>query len=201
MPRNVDPDERRRAIAQALWRVVARSGLAAATVREVAAEAGLSLGAVTPFFPGGQEALQVFAMRLVVDRATERTRRVRPHGAPEEIAEQLLTAAMPLAAETREEAAVYYAFLAQARVSPSLRAVADAVDDDLRLLHRRVVDVLRGDAPEGDRELLAKELQALSEGLAFQLVTWPHRYSADTARAVLRAWITAARRVGRPPGR
>ena len=180
-------------IAEALWRVVVRSGLTAATVRGVAAEAGLSLGAVTPFFPG-QEALQVFAMQLAVDRATERVRAVRPHGSAEEVAEQLLTAAMPLTPETREEAAVYYAFLAQARVSPSLRLVADALDDDLSLLHRGVVDLLREDASETERELLTEEVQALTEGLAFRIITWPRRHPPETARAVVRAWIAAVRR-------
>ncbi|MGY1848986.1 TetR/AcrR family transcriptional regulator [Blastococcus sp. SYSU DS1021] len=197
MPRSVDPDERRRTIAEALWRVVARDGLAAATVRSVAAEAGLSLGAVTPFFDG-QEALHLFAMRLVVERTAARVARLDPQGSPREVAEQLLTAAMPLTEETRQEAAVYYAFLARARVSPSFRAVADTVDDDLRRLHALVVRLALPDAPDPHREAAVRELQALSEGLAFQLVTWPHRYSVEDARAAVRTWID---RTAAPAGR
>ncbi len=51
MPKIVDHDARREEIAQALWRVVRRDGIRAASVRTVAAEAGWSAGAVRYYFP------------------------------------------------------------------------------------------------------------------------------------------------------
>ncbi len=64
MPKIVDHDARREEIAQALWRVVRRDGIRAASVRTIAAEAGWSAGAVRYYFPD-QDGLLSFAMDLV----------------------------------------------------------------------------------------------------------------------------------------
>lgn len=71
MPKIIDERARREAIAEALWAIASREGLDAATVRAVAAECGLSTGAIQHSFPT-QAALQQFAMELIVERVTER---------------------------------------------------------------------------------------------------------------------------------
>ncbi|MER6611589.1 TetR/AcrR family transcriptional regulator [Streptomyces sp. NPDC000927] len=68
MPKQVDHRERRETIARALWRVVEQRGIAHASVREVAQEAGISHGAVQHYFTTREEML-VFAM----DFASEQT--------------------------------------------------------------------------------------------------------------------------------
>src|SRR5689334_10714232 len=68
MPKQVDHRERRETIARALWRVVEQRGIAHASVREVAQEAGISHGAVQHYFATREEML-VFAM----DFASEQT--------------------------------------------------------------------------------------------------------------------------------
>src|SRR5690606_7507379 len=50
MPRHVDRSERRTAVGHALMRIVARDGMEAVSVRSVAAEAGMSVGAVQRYF-------------------------------------------------------------------------------------------------------------------------------------------------------
>ena len=65
MPRVVDPVERRRFLAQAVWRVVRREGLERASVREVAREAGVSMGSLRHYF-SSQSELLIFAMRMVI---------------------------------------------------------------------------------------------------------------------------------------
>lgn len=71
MPKIIDEHARREAIAEAVWAIASRKGLDAATVRAVAAECGLSTGAIQHSFPT-QAALQQFAMELIVERVTER---------------------------------------------------------------------------------------------------------------------------------
>src|ERR1700722_8642251 len=61
MPKQVDHRERRETIARALWRVVEQRGIAHASVREVAQEAGISHGAVQHYFATREEML-IFAM-------------------------------------------------------------------------------------------------------------------------------------------
>ena len=62
MPKLVDHEERRRLIAQATWRVISRDGVRAASVRTVAAEAGLSTGALRHYFDD-HASLLLFAAR------------------------------------------------------------------------------------------------------------------------------------------
>jgi len=71
MPKIVNHEERKTSIAKATWKVIARDGLRGATVRSIAKEANLSLGAVRYYF-NTQEELIVFAMELVEQQVNER---------------------------------------------------------------------------------------------------------------------------------
>lgn len=57
MPKRVDYDERRRHIGDAVLRLIATRGVEAASVRTVAAEAGVSPGAVQHYFTTKAEML------------------------------------------------------------------------------------------------------------------------------------------------
>jgi Uncharacterized protein conserved in bacteria len=50
VPKVVDPAERRRELAEAVWRVIRRDGLEQASVRNVAREADLSMGSLRHYF-------------------------------------------------------------------------------------------------------------------------------------------------------
>ena len=71
MPKIVDHEQRRRELAEALWRVIAESGPTAVSIRSVAAEAGWSPGSLRHYFQPREELL-VFAMNLSEDRVTAR---------------------------------------------------------------------------------------------------------------------------------
>ncbi|WP_406335213.1 TetR/AcrR family transcriptional regulator [Streptomyces sp. NBC_00203] len=58
MPKIVDHDVRRRQIVEAVWALIARRGLDAVTMRDLAAEAGYSNGALAPYFRNKDEILQ-----------------------------------------------------------------------------------------------------------------------------------------------
>lgn len=68
VPKVIDIEARREELAQALWRVIQREGLEQASVRNVAHEPEMSVGALRHYF-GSQEELLAFAMRLVIERA------------------------------------------------------------------------------------------------------------------------------------
>nr|WP_106782478.1 TetR family transcriptional regulator C-terminal domain-containing protein [Lysinibacillus timonensis] len=71
MPKIVNHYERKAQIAKATWNVIAREGLGGASVRSIAKEADLSLGAVRHYF-NTQEELLEFAMALVEEQVNER---------------------------------------------------------------------------------------------------------------------------------
>src|SRR4051812_3933051 len=97
MPKIVDIDERRQELTDAAARLIARAGLGAATLREVAAEAGLTTGALTHYFADKRELLHsTFVASLQGRRAR------RPEERPDDPSATLraaLAAALPTDAD------------------------------------------------------------------------------------------------------
>jgi AcrR family transcriptional regulator len=161
VPKLVDHSERRQELAAALWRLVMREGIEAASLRRVAAEAGWSTGSLRHYFQT-QSDLLAFAMELVVDRVRARVAALDDPAA-------LLHQVLPLDDERRAEMQVWLAFTMRALVDPRLRELRDEAHAGLRGLCRRVVDALG--APEPERE--AERLHALVDGLALHAVLAP----------------------------
>ena len=74
MPKRVDHDERRREIAEALFRIAATQSLQAVTLRAVAAEAGISMFQVQYYFPAKEQMLQ-YAWHRIAELSGERSGR------------------------------------------------------------------------------------------------------------------------------
>ncbi|HET6738738.1 MAG TPA: TetR family transcriptional regulator C-terminal domain-containing protein [Kribbella sp.] len=191
MPKIVDHAARREEIAEALWRVVRRDGIRAASVRTIAAEAGWSAGAVRYYFPD-QDGLLSFAMDLVSRRVTERVSAIEPKGNALAIALRYLEEALPLDAERRAEFDVWMAFMAQARAESgagSLQEHIDTVHNGLRQLCESLLRSLADDGAllvglELRRE--AERLHALIDGLALHAAIQPERTTPARLRQVLR---------------
>jgi AcrR family transcriptional regulator len=71
MPKDVDHDERREELLEAVWRVVARDGLEGATIRGMARETGWSAGVLAHYFADKDDILES-ALRLAYERIAER---------------------------------------------------------------------------------------------------------------------------------
>ncbi|MEV4800274.1 TetR family transcriptional regulator C-terminal domain-containing protein [Nonomuraea sp. NPDC049421] len=203
MPKIVDAGERRRAVAEAVFRVVGRDGLEQASLRNVAAEAGLAIGSVRHYFDGHNE-LMVFAMRemsaRVIARLDAHAERLMDPSAPptpdeqREIAVRMLAELLPLDDERRTEVIVWLSFAAAARTRPELRAHADELYDGLLALTTRILEGARRSGrlrQDRDVALEARRLCALLDGLAMQAAFHPGRLDADTMLGVLRTHLAA----------
>ena len=73
MPKLVDREQRRQEILEVTWRIMASRGADAATMREIAREAGYANGALAPYFTGKDE-LVAAAYVYVFDRTNDRIR-------------------------------------------------------------------------------------------------------------------------------
>ena len=126
MPRQVDRQARRRQIAGALLRITATRGLEAVSLRQVAAEAGVSMGLVEHYFRTKEQMLR-FAFEAVSERVAERIGQRwagLPDPAPPRLALQaVLLEMLPLDGPRRTEAVIGLAFLARAAVDPELAQV------------------------------------------------------------------------------
>jgi AcrR family transcriptional regulator len=181
MPKVVDPAERRREVAAAVWRVVRRDGLDRASVRNVAAEAGLSMGSLRHYF-GTQSELLIFTLRLIIERVEERIAAIGPEGGPRDRAGRVLGELLPLDGERAAENQVWLAFNARALVDPELSALCAEAYDVLRSGCRELVRAL---APGCDLELETDRLHALVDGLAVHAAMRPDLASPAHMRAVV----------------
>lgn len=104
MPKRVDHEERRTQIAEALIRVAGRRGLHAVGMRDVAAEAGVSLRLVQYYFQT-KEKLLFYGLQHLTDRFTARVgarlAAAGPDPGPRATIEALLLASLPTDEESR----------------------------------------------------------------------------------------------------
>ena len=180
VPRRVDHEERRRRIADALVRTAATRGLHATGMREVAAEAGVSLRLVQYYF-GTKEELLLAAMQQLAaqfsDRVLARIQRMKETGSPaspRDVIAAVLTEGLPADDERRTFTLVYTAYLALSLTDPALAisplvrnssVVSDVIAAQLRAAQAA------GDTPAHlDPDLEAISLLTMSAGLGTSVI-------------------------------
>lgn len=185
----VDHEERRREIAEAVWRLLERGGIEAASVRGVIAETGLSSGSIRFFF-STQAGLHEFAMSSLAERVQERIRRAEAEPDLARRAVAMVSELMPLRDDTERELGVWMAFVARSRHDPALARIvveqASAIREFLTTVIRGLVTVgLRPSDIDVDAEVV--HVNAVIDGLTFELLTAPGLLSRDQATAALRS--------------
>jgi AcrR family transcriptional regulator len=193
VPKRVDHEERRRQIADALLRTAATRGLHATGMREVAAEAGVSLRLVQYYF-GTKEELMLFAMQHLAtqfgERGMARIRRLKESAGavrPCDVIAAILTEGLPADDERRTFTVLYTAYFALSLTEPAL-AIAPLVRSS-DVVITVVAAQLRaaqaaGDTPAHlDPDLEAVSLLAMSAGLGTSVLGG--QSSVEQAQAVI----------------
>jgi len=189
VPKRVDHQERRRGIAEALFRIAAAQGLQAVTLRAVAAEAGISMNLVQYYFSTKEEMLR-FAWRRMVELTMESAgKTVGDAMATEDertIVRAYLTAVLPEGERDRMLAAVQIAYFAvdvtrgsqDPDQEPLLPHLVNAVTDLLRKAQEK------GDIPARlDPRLEADSLATMSAGLVTAIMV--DAYTAERAAEIV----------------
>lgn len=167
MPKVVDPQARRQELAEAVWRIIRRDGLASASVRNVAREAGLSMGSLRHYF-ATQSELLAFSLRLVSDRMAGRMTELDPATDPDQFRGQLVDMVLPLDEERRAEVEIWLVFLGAALTDPTLRQLSDQTHDRAHQLVRDGLGAMAETGivhPDRDLDYEAARLHALLDGL------------------------------------
>ncbi|WP_162907908.1 TetR/AcrR family transcriptional regulator [Allorhizocola rhizosphaerae] len=119
MPKLVDQEARRRLIADTVVRIIGTRGLEAASVRNVATEAGVSAGAVQRCFATKDDLLR-FVLRHVNERFKARVlARVTDPADTDAGLRIVIDEMLPLDAERRLESATTLALLAHSAIDPA----------------------------------------------------------------------------------
>jgi AcrR family transcriptional regulator len=175
VPKRVDHEERRRQIADALLRTAATRGLHATGMREVAAEAGVSLRLVQYYF-GTKEELLLAAMQHLAARFAERAmarinrlKQTESLASPRDVIAAILTEGLPADDERRTFTVLYTAYFALSLTDPAL-AIAPLVRNsnaviDVVAAQLRAAQAAGGAPAHLDPDLEAVSLLAMSAGL------------------------------------
>ncbi|MGY1524401.1 TetR/AcrR family transcriptional regulator [Streptomyces sp. MN3] len=191
MPKQVDYESRRRRIAEAVCLLADEQGPEGVSMRDVAARAQVSLGAVQRCFRTKEEML-LFAVDHVGERVTERVRARIAAGPAQSAATALGHATDEVALlreEHRAEARIWLAFVAQAAVSASLAEPLRKSYAALQELFVRLIAEAAAsgsaDGPDAARE--ARTLLALTDGLTGHVLIG--HVTAGEAEGVLHAHL------------
>ncbi|MCI4064900.1 TetR/AcrR family transcriptional regulator [Micromonospora sp. R77] len=171
MPKRVDHEQRRRQIGDALLRIASSRGLQSASMREVAAEAGVSLRLVQYYFHTKEELLLTALGYLGEQLAARVEDRIRALGpvTPRSVVYGTLIAVLPTDDESRRLTRAYTGYYTLVFSEPDLaeRHGATYPDKIERLLGGQLRQAQQNGEvdPRLDPELTAAGLLALTNGL------------------------------------
>ncbi|RZI52513.1 TetR family transcriptional regulator [Aeribacillus pallidus] len=187
MPKKVDHVKQREKIAIATWNVIAKGGMEKATVRNIAREAGVSVGSLRHYFSTQAELLS-FAMKLVSERVSQRINEIDFSMPPLDAMKRMIREVLPLEDDTKKEMEVWFAFTQKALSEPELQPLSKEVYLKMRYGFEQVIktlvklDLAR---PNINVELEVDRLYALIDGLAIHGLMHPEYLSNEMIESIL----------------
>ena len=189
MPKVVDVHERRAELTDAAARLIALAGIEAATLRDVAREAGMTTGALTHYFADKRELLlHTFQASLQHRRSTRADReRLDPLGS----LMASLEGALPLDHDRKRHWMVTVAFCSQAAGDAEMATVQREAYREFR---HHIADLARlaGLASGRAATRTAEHLIAVADGTAIQALFDPASWPPHRQLSALRDGFDAA---------
>jgi TetR/AcrR family transcriptional repressor of bet genes len=160
-------DERRTAIIHAVWQVIARSGMGAVSIRNVATAADASVGRIQYWFPSKDELLRSSLEEMLSAAA-------RLHSAATEDVDdhealwQLIAHPVPRAETARVGVSVFHQYVAAGFNHPDLARILAQAKEGVESEASRLIARI---APElGDPRAAARALTATADGLSMRVL-------------------------------
>ncbi len=195
MPKLVDHEVKRREILEVTWRIIATRGADAATMREIAREAGHANGALAYYF-ANKDALVEAAYVYVYDRTNDRIREATAGLRGLAALRAFLVEVLPTTELTRLEARIVLPFWSRTVADQHFAELNDAA---MQRWRRELGDLLRQGREDGDvavgtpDDVLAEQLLAMAMGLQVLATTHGSPTTAATQLAVLDAFLAGLR--------
>jgi len=191
MPKIVDHDQRRGEVLAATWRVIARVGLDATTVRRIAHEAGHSVGVLAHYFKDKEDIL-ISAHLLAFARARARIFDATEGQSSMEALRLALLEALPLDDERLLEAHVDVSFLGHAVGNAHLRQIRSKSNANSRVMWGAFVTRAQDSGEmrrDEDPGFIVDEIQALIESLSIQAIIDPDRMTPEYQIALVSRFL------------
>lgn len=193
MPKIVDHAARREEVAEATWRVIAREGIEAATIKEIAKETGYSTGIFAHYFKNKNELL-MYALQLASLRMGARMWKRGEGASGRDVLKNVLLEALPLDAERKLEWRIWVTFWG--------RAVSDSfLAEEQKRWYVEYRSLIRGLILDGQRngyfkaEIDAQEeadsIVGLVAGIGMQATMEPQRFPPEYLVALLERHLSS----------
>lgn len=185
-----EPDARRASLVDAAARVLAQNGVAGATVRAIAVEAGVSPGLVGHYFDGIDALIEATYAHVEAQVAAAIDRAVAAAGpVPRARLDAFVTASFAPPVARADLLATWIAFWSLVRSRP---AIARQHDEQYAAFRRRLEGLL-GECglARGRRRLAAIAITALVDGLWLELCLSPEAFNAAEAGSIARTALDA----------
>ncbi|MCS1349987.1 TetR/AcrR family transcriptional regulator [Mechercharimyces sp. CAU 1602] len=196
MPKQVDHEQRKKKIAEATWRIIYERGVEGASVRNIAAEANISLGSLRHYFPTQEELLR-YAMEVVKERVKARMMNIVSGSLSlQEQVLQLVLQMIPTDEESMAEMKVWYSFISHfSQKEKEFQIEEDGIYQGLHLILKQLEhrDML---CESVDVEVEAERLYALVDGLAIHVMLNPQRLSYERIVLVVKTHLHSLYREG-----
>jgi AcrR family transcriptional regulator len=188
MPKEVDHDERREELLEAVWRVIARDGMEGTTMRGIARETGWSTGVLSHYFADKDDIIGS-ALRLAYERISARWGAKLDGLSGVRALYQLVLDNLPLDAERELETRLlmnYWSLMIRGQdETPRPRRRGPQLIDLLKRLVRdgQEAGEIRADEPPAE---IAERLLALIDGLSLHSLLNPKRLTRRRQVALIR---------------
>lgn len=196
MPKLVDREQRRREILEVTWRLMATRGADAATMREIAREAGYANGALAPYFANKDELVEA-AYVYVFDRTNERIQTAVAGKRGLAALRAFLVEVLPTTELTLLEARIVLPFWNRTVTDQRLAELNDGAMRRWRHDLRALVAQAREDGDVGDElddDVAVEQLLATALGLQVLALLPDAPTSPDLQLAMLDAALAALAR-------
>jgi TetR/AcrR family transcriptional repressor of bet genes len=179
MPRVADHPERRAAFAEAALDAIAADGVEALRLRDVAARADATTGALTHYFDGKDALLQA-ALDTVMARLLARTAAASFPAEDPAAALDSIALALPLDAQSARDWRVWLAFCGRAVASRDLRAAHTAH-------YAAIVDALgQHGLAQSDADAVIAAVDGIGLRATLEPQLWPPQRQRDALARLLR---------------
>ena len=191
--RRAEPDKRRLSLIEACARVLARDGVAGASVRAIALEAGVSAGLVGHYFTGIDALVAATYAHVEVQVSEALDAAVAAAGSdPRARLDAFVTASFAPPIASGELLATWIAFWSLVRVRAD---IARQHDEQYAASRARLENLLRECGLGAERQRRAAiAVTALVDGLWLELCLSPEAFSAAEAGAIARSALDAVLR-------
>lgn len=187
MPKIVNHDQKRKLIAEAAWKIIKNEGIEKASIRRVAAEAGMSSGALRHYF-STQDEMLLFIMDYFFDTGKKRSDHKDWSTDPLQAVEEVLMELVPIDEDRKIESSVWWIFALRSLTSEALKEKKDELTNGTYELAKSMIEILTLKEIVSDSvnvELEVSRLSVLIEGLSFHSLLRPDVYTTGKVREII----------------